>query len=412
MNKQLKKATTFIGIIAMVFLYTACEDDPIQPPPPPGGGGGDGGTTNKNLIDYNIDSKTTLKNHLTGVDYQICGRINVNAELIIEPGVEIVMCAGARISVGKDGSLNAVGTDANPIVFKGKTPSKGYWDAMDFNSNNPANVLDHVIISDGGGSGTYYNSSVWVNDNSSAQLTFKNSTIKNSKGFGFYVENGASIPNFTNNTFSNNGDYPVKIPMSIIGSLDDSSNYGDGNSKNMVYIYSANINQPQVVKNINVPYLLDGRSYINSDLKLNPGVEFQMSSGARIDVDAAGSMNAIGTSSDSIVIKGKVNAVGYWDAIDINSNNPLNEFEYVTIKNGGKSNTFYYSSIWVNDNNNGSFKMTNCTITDSYAWGLYVEGIASMTPSTAAAIESANSFSNNGTGTSASCTGNCNVYIK
>ncbi len=406
MKKQFNKAATFLSIIAMAFIYTSCEEEPIEPFPPGGDPKG-----NSNVIDKDINTKTILKDHLAGVDYEICGNIRVNAELIIEPGVEIVMCAGATVSVEKNGSLNADGTSALPITFRGKTASPGFWDLLHINSNNPANVLNYVTISDAGGE-TYYNSaSIFVNNNNSSQLSLMNSTIKNSKGSGMDVEDGSSIPNFSNNTFTNNGDAPIKLSLSLIGSLDIASDYGDGNTNNYIGVGGSNMTQSQEVKNINVPYFIEEKSYLKNDLKINSGVEILMGAGAYIIVEANGSINAIGTSSKPISIKGKVNSVGYWKVLHINSNNPLNKFEYVTIKNGGSDSYYNYSSIFVNNNNNGSFIMNNCTISDSYAWGLFVEGGASITPSTKAGIEGANTFNNNGTGTNANCTGNCTVNI-
>lgn len=407
MKTQLKRGTTFFGIIAMAFLFTACTDEPVEPTPP----GGPGQPGNSNIIDQNIDTYTVLTNHSTGVDYEICGSISVLAELIIEPGVEIVMCAGAQVSVEPNGSLNAVGTIESPITFRGKAATPGFWGLLHFNSNNPSNELDHVIVTDAGGSNYFQNASIWLNNNSSAQLTVKNSLIKNGKGTGILVEDGSSIPNFSKNTFTNNNGAPIKIPISIIGSIDDSSNYADGNVENYVHVVQASVNQPQEVKNINVPYFIDGTSDINSDLKLNPGVEMLMGAVAQFNVQPSGSFNAIGTDVNPITIKGKVNSVGYWGVIHVNSNNPLNKFSYVNLQNGGSSSYYTNSTIWINNNNTGSFNMTDCSISDSYSWALYVESGTIMFPSTAPAVESANSFSNNGTGTNANCTGSCNVFF-
>lgn len=410
MKSKLKKALSFLTIFTMVFVYSSCnDDDPVGPGPPPGS---NNPPTNSNVIDSDINSRRVLENRKSGVDYEICGRISINAELIIEPGTEIVMCSGARVYVKKDGSFNAVGTETSPIVIRGKTATAGYWDVIDFSANNPDNVLEHVIISDGGGLNSYQNASVYVNKTNNSQLTIKNSQINGSKGYGLVVENGASIPNFSNNTFTDNGDAPVKLSFSIIGALDDSSNYADGNANNYIDVAAATLNQAQEVKNINVPYLLSGRSHIKENLKLNPGVKWLMASGTRVYTDASGSFNAVGTTNDHISIKGKVNSVGYWEMIDIESNNPLNEFKHVDIQNGGGLSTYQYASIYVNNSNNASFIMNDCSISDSYGWGIYVRKGASMTPSSESAVKSANTFDNNGSGGNANCSGDCDVHFQ
>jgi hypothetical protein len=358
------------------------------------------------------DAILLLENNNDGVDYIIDCVIAVEVDLKIQPGVVIEFASNAGMDIKESGSLSAVGSANSPIVFRGKTATPGFWSVLHFDSNNPNNELNYVSIADGGGSNSYNNASIWVNDNNSGQLTFKNSTIKNSKGYGLLVEGNASIPNFSNNTFSNNGDAPLDISMLNIGSLDAASNYGDGNTKNYVSVNSSNVNQPQVIKSINVPYLIKGNSNIKDNLTLNPGVQFLMASGASIDVNSSGSIHAIGTSSDPISIKGEVDAVGYWGVIHVDSNNPLNEFAFVNIKNGGSLGSFDYSSIWVNDNNNGAFIMNDCSISDSYSWGLFVENGASMTPSTKNGVESTNTFINNGSGTNANCTDGCTVYFE
>jgi|SRR5690554_1805347 len=408
----MKRALSFLTIFTMIFMATGCvEDDPIQPGPPPYPPTGSNPPVNSNVINKNINSKTVLKNHQSGVDYEICGTVYVNAELIIEAGTEIVMCSGARLYVEKDGSLNAIGTEASPIVIRGKAASPGYWDLIRISANNPSNVMEYVTLSDGGGYNYYSNTTVHVNKGNSGQLTMKNSKIKNSKGYGLTVEGGATIPNFSNNTFSNNGDAPVQIAFSILGALDDSSNFSDGNANNYIDVKASTINQAQEVKSLDVPYLLNGTNYIKNGLKLEAGVEILMAAGTRVYVESSGSFNAIGTNAKPIEIKGKVNTHGYWDLIRFESNNPLNEFKYVNIQDGGAYSYYYYSSIYVSKSNNASFIMNDCNISDSYGWGLYADKGASMTPSTEAAVRSANTFNNNGNGVNASCTGSCDVYV-
>lgn len=364
------------------------------------------------FLSSNPDAIVLLENKSDGVDYIIDCAVDVEVDLKIQPGVVIEFASNAGMDIKESGSLSAVGSANSPIIFKGKTASPGFWGVLHFDSNNPNNELNYVSIADGGGSNSFNNASIWVNDNNSGQLTFKNSTIKNSKGYGLVVEDNASIPDFSNNTFSNNGDAPLDISMLNIGSLDSASNYGDGNTKNYVSVNGSQVNLPQVIKSINVPYLIKGNSNIIDGVTLNPGVQFLMASGANIDVKSSGSLQAIGTSSDPISIKGEVDAVGYWGAIEILSNNPLNEFAFVNIKNGGANGSLGYSTIWVNDNSNGSFIMNNCSISDSYSWGIFVENGASMTPNTKSGVESVNTFNNNGSGTNANCTDGCTVYFE
>ncbi|HLS71881.1 MAG TPA: hypothetical protein VK027_09480 [Chitinophagaceae bacterium] len=358
-------------------------------------------------ITSKINTKTTL---IENGRYYICGNIEVDNDLIIKPGVEIIMCSATRLKTTANGSINAIGSASNPIIIKGEQNMPGYWDLIDFNSNNPNNILKHVIISDGGYSNNYYNATVWINDNYNGQLSISHTTIKNSKGPGLYMENGARFEGFSNNTFEKNN-VPVVIPFANIGQLDEASNYGTTNTNNYIKVYNAALNGDATVAATNVPYYIEGRSEIKTGLKLNPGVKFLMGSDARMSTTANGYFNAIGTADKPIIITGKEEVPGYWEFININSNNPNNKMEYVELSYGGSSSNYKHSSIWVNDNNNGQLTVNNCTFKKSYSWAIYVEQ-ATIYPSDYAAINASNTFIDNGAGANANCTDNCSVYFQ
>lgn len=170
-------------------------------------------------------SKTLSKNTF------VCGDIDVDAGLTIEKGVTITMCSQAEINVNQNGFLNAQGNSSEPIKIKGEVDTDGYWKVIQFNSNNPQNVLQHVQIANGGGASFWYNAMVYVNDNNNAQLTISNVTFRNSQGFGVFAESGVELNNFSNNTFSNNGSQGLRITPELVGSLDTQTNYNDNNDK-------------------------------------------------------------------------------------------------------------------------------------------------------------------------------------
>ncbi len=405
MKTFIKKTFNLFSIALFLFAFSACEKDDVKPRDP-GNGGGGGTVDNTYVLKGSINKKTILTNHRSGWDYEVQGSLTIYDELIIEEGVELRMASNARITVKGEGLINAVGTADHPITIKGNASSSGYWYTIIVESNNPDNVFDYVSISDGGGESYYSNTSVYIGG--SGQLTIKNSSISNSKGYGLYTD--GSIPNFSNNTFSKNGDAPVRINFSRISDLDASSNYADNNYNNYIHVAAANLNQNQEVQSLNVPYFINGNCYIDGDLTLKPGVDFLMASTARIIVRANGSFNAVGTNTEPITIKGKAASVGYWDDIIFESNHPNNEFKHVTIENSGKYDYYYNSTIYVSEN--ASLKINDCTIKDSYGWGIYVRNGANMDPSTKVDLENANSFSNNATGSGFNCSDSpCNVYM-
>ncbi len=103
--------------------------------------------------------------------------------LTVEPGVEVVMEAGATFNV-HGGALRAVGTPQAPIVFRGEQAERGSWDGIDFfYSRYDENVMKHVrVLSGGGGKGA----NVYVGNGSS--LNISDSHLAGSSGWGVCLD--------------------------------------------------------------------------------------------------------------------------------------------------------------------------------------------------------------------------------
>ncbi|NIP44560.1 MAG: right-handed parallel beta-helix repeat-containing protein, partial [Aliifodinibius sp.] len=55
---------------------------------------------------------------------------NINAVLTIEPGVKVEFASGARMDIETTGTLVAVGTESDSIVFTGANQTAGFWDGI------------------------------------------------------------------------------------------------------------------------------------------------------------------------------------------------------------------------------------------------------------------------------------------
>jgi len=356
-------------------------------------------------ITEDITSNTTIEDKTVSV----CGDIYVSADLTIEPGATFIMCAGASITIEETASINAVGTASNPIVFKGETETAGFWEGISIKSNNPNNKLHFVTVKD---AGTYWGweyANVFVGSN--AKLDMQNSTIANSDDVGLFVSESASLVNFTNNTFSN-CQTGLNIHAKQVDEIDVASNYNDGNDNDYIFVRSGTLTQNATWPATTTPLLIKG-AYIEADLTLSPGIELLMEADAYLQVENTGSLNAVGSSSNPIVITGRVQSAGYWEGIKINSNNPLNNFDYVTVSYGGAYWGYEYANIDVD----GSLVLNNSTISNANSWGLNVGSSASITvngvvQTDAAGVESNNTFTSNGSGADANCTGGCGVNFQ
>ncbi|HLR37291.1 MAG TPA: hypothetical protein VK084_04540 [Chitinophagaceae bacterium] len=411
-KRIMKYLFTMSVLIAAITMFAGCSSNDDDVPNPDGDG--NGSNTNPIEISSDIISDTVLTDRGDGVDYIFCGGIIVKAALTIDPGVKIAMCADANIWVEDEGSFYAVGTEDAPIIIEGKEHTKGYWGNIDFRTNDPDNQIAYAQIRDGGGNGGS-DAIIYLTSINNAQLSLTHTTIANSKKIGLHVDfGGATLSDFVDNHFKDNGTYPVQIPLNRMGQLDAATDYGDHNGKNLIATKNGDdLNKDMTIPAANVPYFIDQFWNVKEGITLKPGTHFVMGSEAAIVIEDDGFLNAEGTAEDSISIVGKVDAAGYWNSITFQTNNPKNVMKYVTISNGGSDAGYSdHSSIYVNGLYNAQLILQHSTIRDSYSWGLYVDDGATITPGSVSDLEDTNTFTNNGTGTDADCDGDCNVLIE
>ncbi|WP_107037277.1 hypothetical protein [Brumimicrobium mesophilum] len=304
-------------------------------------------STNPNLADYYIDDGW-----------------NLDAAIIIEPGVRIEMRSGARILVKSNGSLDATGLANNKIEFIGAQNVNGLWYNIEFESNNPNNKLIHCNISNGS---KYYSSTpsmVVVGTNS--QVTIQNSNFSNGSEFGLMTEGVSSkLPNFSNNNFSSFSKAPIRLEsLSHADYLDNSTTISNNNTVPKIYIYNGNVESNTTVRKLNVPYSIrESISFDDSHTIVEAGVEMRIAADVRLEVKSNGSLEFAGTPSEPVNVLGEVNSKGYWYNLEFNSNNPLNRLNNTNVSGGRQ----YYSSQpgAIRLEGNALLNMTNSTVSNS-----------------------------------------------
>ena len=129
-------------------------------------------------------------------------------------------------------------------------------------------------------------------------------------------------------------------------------------------------------------YLVTDDVDVQSDLAIMPGVVIAFAADKGLQI-VNGSINARGTAEKKIIFKGLDNGHGYWKGILIISNSQSNEFEYVTVQQGGSS-TFAESGTKANialagsAYSGGALKVGNSFFTHSGGYGLYAQGMSSL----------------------------------
>ncbi|NND92623.1 MAG: hypothetical protein HKN42_17350 [Granulosicoccus sp.] len=144
-----------------------------------------------------------------GVPY-LTENIAIEATLTLAPGVEIWGNSASELTIRQSGALNAVGTQADPILMRGAEQVAGYWQGLQFFfSPSTQNVLSNVVVQHGGGAGAPANIWMRCSGTSPGRLTLSNASIEFSATYGVEVDNNGCTYTETNVTFSNNasGDY-------------------------------------------------------------------------------------------------------------------------------------------------------------------------------------------------------------
>ncbi len=152
------------------------------------------------------------------VPYRISDEIYIDKTLTIEPGVEFEFSAGAGLftEYGSSGTITAVGTADQRIVFRGAQEGKGAWIGLWLcSSQSPANQLIYCDISGGGSEKKSLASGkgnvVLGGNGDEATLTLQNSTIFDSGGWGVFTSE-ESVLTESGNTFAGNAQGDIGKP--------------------------------------------------------------------------------------------------------------------------------------------------------------------------------------------------------
>jgi len=106
-----------------------------------------------NSSGYRILQDVTWNN--LGMPYILRGGdVRTRGKLTIEPGVIMKFDLNANLTITKDGSIHAVGTEEKPIVFTSIENTPQYWRSIQAESEQPVNEIAYAIIENTGNEST------------------------------------------------------------------------------------------------------------------------------------------------------------------------------------------------------------------------------------------------------------------
>jgi hypothetical protein len=294
------------------------------------------------LSTTDITTDTTLSEPC----YNVTSNVSVsnNATLTIDPGVRMVFSAGTRLSIRSDGLLLAVGTQAESIIFTSAMQTAGYWDGIYIDSVGTS-MLEYTVVEYGGGTTSYTTANVSLS--SQGSLSLNNSIVRHSKKYGVAISptDGTEISSFSGNTVTLNEDAPIYISTDLMGNIDEDNTLtgnitsigGDNDYVQLVTtVNAAGVSNDQTWHDVAIDYHMpEGTTSIGAALTIAPGVNLVFPAGAGLEIQAAGTLIASGTSSEPITFTGQQATPGFWRGIQFSFNHTDNIMEHAIVEYGG-----------------------------------------------------------------------------
>jgi hypothetical protein len=149
-----------------------------------------------------LDVAYRMSAGVSGQDMVYKGALTINAGAILE------FESDSGLSIDNTGSLTVNGLSTEPVVFKGRTATKGYWKGI--NITSLGNTINFATIRDAGSStfccaqNAAAKAGISIGDTlgGAAAVTVSNSTLSNNV-VGVFTHSGSTFTN-TTNTFTGN----------------------------------------------------------------------------------------------------------------------------------------------------------------------------------------------------------------
>ena len=211
----------------LLLLVGLCLPHPggISPTPPGGlwaalGGGGTARAQAPRIATpFNGDTPTRVSGAISSdttwsarrSPYLVSSTVSVggNANLVIEPGVEVRFAAGASLNVGfgSAGGIDAVGTAAKPIVFTSSAATKtaGSWGSVALSSHTKkTSRIAHARIE-------YAQTGISL-DGVPNGVSLRSSSIRNTSRQGIFIGRSGSAAVLSGWSVSRSGSYALNAP--------------------------------------------------------------------------------------------------------------------------------------------------------------------------------------------------------
>mgnify|MGYP006293291125 CR=1 FL=1 len=291
-----------------------------------------------------------------------------SAQLSLPANIILTFASRKSLSLSEKSQLYTDGENGQ-IIFTGFEERNGYWDGIYF-SGQSNGTLKNCVIQYGGGNPDLP-ANVYLD---LAYPAIEGCIIKNSGNYGVYINGVFNAATFTDNKITQNSGAPISTGASNIRFLE--GNEFIGNSLDFIEIRGGEgngvIKSQTTLKHYGLPYLIKDRLIIRSaTLLIDEGVRIKMDTGSQIDIMEGGGLIADGR-VNMIEIIGRYEYPGSWNCIYFSefSNHDNCYLNYCQIQYGG-GDSRRPANIYLNGS---GATITNCTISSSLHYGLYLNG--------------------------------------
>ena len=291
------------------------------------------------LVTTTTDITENQRWRLLDVPYRFeAERYDLNASVRIDPGVELQFGELSVLAVNSLGEMQAIGSTSSPIIFTGVEKEPGFWGKLIFNFSNNDNILNNVIIENGGGTTPTGSSTNLFVVGDTARLDLQNVTIRESAEFGISLLNQPSITG-SNLTITQNRYVGFINDVASLALFDISGSF-TGNTEDEIRITSTSIDNNLNLTNVGVIYefLVGQLVSVNASLEIAAGVEVHFRNSGGFLIEPGGSLAAIGTPQSPIVFGASDPLTVVWDGVLFSSSNsPNNQLSNVILEDGGRT---------------------------------------------------------------------------
>lgn len=301
--------------------------------------------------------------------------IAAGVTLTLAPGAKLVFSSETALLIDAAQSLQAIGTQDEPIILTGALPVRGHWRGLKFTGTTVPSQLDYVTVEYGGDTKADGDAAAvkLFADSRGVRASISHTTMRESEGYGLYLAGSAVVPTFVGNIMTKNTLGPANVDAEVVGRLDSTSTF-TGNDKDEVVVRTYRLGASATWDDLGVPYHLkaDLASIGSATLTLKAGVRIIMPPEAALTISGTASLITEGTADKPVVFTGETQTRGAWEGIVIGTNNTANQLRYTIVEYAGNtsSNANAAGVLTTADSSGVQVKLDHLTVRQSQGWGL------------------------------------------